>query len=141
MIYYFVSTYGLSILVSLRSSNISTSEVSYELVNYIDMVMFIQIDIQLETGEYFLSDKTKSAKKWQEKQEKQAEKTAENKRKREAAFMPPEVLNFCSYCWSFWLMLIVVIIPLFPSYNLHKHFLLFRSLKSRTTNPRMKQMM
>ena len=62
------------------------------------MVMFMQIDIQLETGEYFLSDKTKSAKKWQEKQEKQAEKTAENKRKREAAFMPPEVLNFCSYC-------------------------------------------
>ncbi|XP_024020642.1 KRR1 small subunit processome component [Morus notabilis] len=49
-----------------------------------------KIDIQLETGEYFLSDKTKSAKKWQEKQEKQAEKTAENKRKREAAFVPPE---------------------------------------------------
>lgn len=49
-----------------------------------------QIDIQLETGEYFLSDKKKSAKKWQEKQEKQAEKTAENKRKREAAFVPPK---------------------------------------------------
>ncbi|XP_038888683.1 KRR1 small subunit processome component homolog [Benincasa hispida] len=49
-----------------------------------------QIDIQLETGEYFLSDKKKSAKKWQDKQEKQAEKTAENKRKREAAFVPPK---------------------------------------------------
>ncbi|XP_022148021.1 KRR1 small subunit processome component [Momordica charantia] len=49
-----------------------------------------KIDIQLETGEYFLSDKKKSAKKWQEKQEKQAEKTAENKRKREAAFVPPK---------------------------------------------------
>lgn len=49
-----------------------------------------QIDIQLETGEYFLSDKKKSAKKWQEKQEKQAEKTAENKRKREASFVPPK---------------------------------------------------
>ncbi|KAI4347387.1 hypothetical protein L6164_008203 [Bauhinia variegata] len=49
-----------------------------------------KIDIQLETGEYFLSDKKKSAKKWQEKQEKQAEKTAENKRKREAAYIPPQ---------------------------------------------------
>lgn len=50
-----------------------------------------QIDIQLETGEYFLSNKRKSAKIWQEKQEKQAEKTAENKRKREEAFIPPKV--------------------------------------------------
>ncbi|KAK9275371.1 hypothetical protein L1049_022635 [Liquidambar formosana] len=49
-----------------------------------------KIDLQLESGEYFLSDKKKSAKKWQEKQEKQTEKTAENKRKREAAFVPPE---------------------------------------------------
>ncbi|XP_048441114.1 KRR1 small subunit processome component homolog [Pyrus x bretschneideri] len=49
-----------------------------------------KIDIQLETGEYFLNDKVKSAKKWQEKQEKQSEKTAENKRKREAAFIPPK---------------------------------------------------
>ncbi|KAK7300347.1 hypothetical protein RJT34_11190 [Clitoria ternatea] len=49
-----------------------------------------KIDIQLETGEYFLSDKKKSAKKWQEKQEKQAEKSAENKRKREEAFVPPQ---------------------------------------------------
>lgn len=50
-----------------------------------------QIDLQLESGEYFLSDKKKSARKWQEKQEKQAEKAAENKRKREAAFIPPKV--------------------------------------------------
>ncbi|KAG5053198.1 hypothetical protein AAZX31_02G256100 [Glycine max] len=49
-----------------------------------------KIDIQLETGEYFLSNKRKSAKIWQEKQEKQAEKTAENKRKREEAFIPPK---------------------------------------------------
>ncbi|CAL9084428.1 unnamed protein product [Musa textilis] len=49
-----------------------------------------KIDLQLESGEYFLSDKKKSAKKWQEKQEKQAEKAAENKRKREAAFIPPK---------------------------------------------------
>ncbi|XP_061950188.1 KRR1 small subunit processome component [Populus nigra] len=49
-------------------------------------------DIQLETGEYFLSDKKKQAKKWHEKQEKQLEKTAENKRKRDAAFVPPKEL-------------------------------------------------
>lgn len=49
--------------------------------------------MQLETGEYFLSDKTKSAKKWQEKQEQQAEKTAESKRKRDAAYIAPEVSN------------------------------------------------
>lgn len=53
--------------------------------------MIFQVDIQLETGEYFLSDKRKSAKKWQEKQEKQAEKTAESKRKREESFIPPKV--------------------------------------------------
>lgn len=51
----------------------------------------MQIDQQLETGEYFLSEEKKSAKKWQEKEVKQAEKSAENKRKREAAFIPPEV--------------------------------------------------
>ncbi|KAI3805245.1 hypothetical protein L1987_27447 [Smallanthus sonchifolius] len=45
-----------------------------------------KIDMQLDSGEYFLSDKKKSSKKWQERQEKQAEKTAENKRKREEAF-------------------------------------------------------
>ncbi|XP_027332421.1 KRR1 small subunit processome component [Abrus precatorius] len=49
-----------------------------------------KIDIQLETGEYFLSDKRKSAKKWQEKLDKQAEKTAENQRRREEAFIPPQ---------------------------------------------------
>ncbi|KAK9049388.1 hypothetical protein SSX86_031644 [Deinandra increscens subsp. villosa] len=49
-----------------------------------------KIDMQLESGEYFLSDKKKSAKKWQERQEKQAEKNAENKRKREEAFKAPE---------------------------------------------------
>ncbi|KAL5736845.1 hypothetical protein ACOSP7_031299 [Xanthoceras sorbifolium] len=49
-----------------------------------------KIDKLLESGEYFLSDTKKESRKWQEKQEKQAEKTAENKRKREAAFIPPE---------------------------------------------------
>ncbi|XP_051150431.1 KRR1 small subunit processome component homolog [Andrographis paniculata] len=49
-----------------------------------------KIDLQLESGEYFLSDKKKQTQKWLEKQEKQAEKTAESKRKREEAFIPPE---------------------------------------------------
>lgn len=40
-----------------------------------------------------MSQKKKSAKTWQEKQDKQAQKTAENKRKREAAFIPPEVVS------------------------------------------------
>ncbi|WOG99879.1 hypothetical protein DCAR_0519235 [Daucus carota subsp. sativus] len=49
-----------------------------------------KVDIQLETGEYFLSDKKKSARRWQEGQAKQAEKTAESKRRREEAFVPPK---------------------------------------------------
>ncbi|KAL3503730.1 hypothetical protein ACH5RR_038179 [Cinchona calisaya] len=49
-----------------------------------------KIDLQLESGEYFLSNEKKMTKKWQDKQEKQAEKTAENRRKREEAFIPLE---------------------------------------------------
>ncbi|KAF0921103.1 hypothetical protein E2562_038628 [Oryza meyeriana var. granulata] len=49
-----------------------------------------KIDLELESGEYFMSDKKKSAKKGQEKLEKQSEKAEENKRKREAAFVPPK---------------------------------------------------
>lgn len=50
------------------------------------------MDLELESGEFFLSEKKKSERKWQEKMEKQTEKTTENKRKREAAFVPPKVL-------------------------------------------------
>ncbi|CAM8977868.1 unnamed protein product [Rhodiola kirilowii] len=49
-----------------------------------------KVDLQLESGEYFLSDQKKSAKKWREKLEKQSGKTAENKMKRESAFIAPE---------------------------------------------------
>ncbi|XP_050223576.1 LOW QUALITY PROTEIN: KRR1 small subunit processome component [Mercurialis annua] len=49
-----------------------------------------KVDLELETGEYFMNTQKKEAKKWQEKQQKQAEKTAENKRKRDASFIPPE---------------------------------------------------
>ncbi|KAI3848902.1 hypothetical protein MKX03_030189 [Papaver bracteatum] len=49
-----------------------------------------KIDLQLESGEYFLSENKKSQKKWQDKLEKQAEKSAESKKKREEAFIPPK---------------------------------------------------
>lgn len=49
------------------------------------------MDLQLESGEYFLSAEMKASKKWEAKKEKQSEKAVENKRKREAAFVPPKV--------------------------------------------------
>ncbi|KAJ4911775.1 RNA-binding KH domain-containing protein [Raphanus sativus] len=49
-----------------------------------------KIDMQLESGEYFMNENKKSEKKWQEKQEKQTEKSAEKKRKRDESFRPPE---------------------------------------------------
>ncbi|KAM0910341.1 hypothetical protein ACQ4PT_014234 [Festuca glaucescens] len=52
--------------------------------------ILVQIDLELESGEYFMSDKKKSAKKWQDKLDKQSEKSEEKKRKREAAFVPPK---------------------------------------------------
>ncbi|GBG77121.1 hypothetical protein CBR_g23447 [Chara braunii] len=49
-----------------------------------------KIDLQLESGEYFLSEEAKRVKKWSDKSEKQAERVAEKKRKREEAFVPPK---------------------------------------------------
>jgi ribosomal RNA assembly protein len=49
------------------------------------------------TGEYFLSERKKSEKKWQDKLEKQSGKAEENKRKREAAFVPPKVVEHFPY--------------------------------------------
>ncbi|KAG0622986.1 hypothetical protein M758_3G139500 [Ceratodon purpureus] len=49
-----------------------------------------KVDLQLESGEYFLSAEMKASKKWEAKKEKQSEKAVENKRKREAAFVPPK---------------------------------------------------
>ncbi|KAF3433351.1 hypothetical protein FNV43_RR24453 [Rhamnella rubrinervis] len=81
--------------------------------NHMHPVFHIRTDIQLETGEYFLSEKIKLAKKLQERQEKQAEKTTENKRKREAAFIPPNepvkqdiaMLTMTIKMWLPWLCL------------------------------------
>jgi hypothetical protein len=48
-----------------------------------------------------MSEKKKSAKKWQEKLEKQSGKAEENKRKREAAFVPPKVRIFSLFSYLF----------------------------------------
>ncbi|KAI3871923.1 hypothetical protein MKX03_012956 [Papaver bracteatum] len=58
--------------------------------NKLHPIYHIRIDLQLESGEYFLSENKKSQKKWQDKLEKQAEKSAESKKKREEAFIPPK---------------------------------------------------
>ncbi|XVF19351.1 hypothetical protein REPUB_Repub11eG0103200 [Reevesia pubescens] len=48
-----------------------------------------KMDQELESGEYFLCEKKKLAKNWQEKQKKQAQKTADNKRKeKQHLFLP-----------------------------------------------------
>ncbi|KAJ7542207.1 hypothetical protein O6H91_10G094400 [Diphasiastrum complanatum] len=49
-----------------------------------------KIDLQLESGEYFLNAEKRAARKWDEKKEKQAEKAITNKQKRDAAFVPPK---------------------------------------------------
>ncbi|KAF8338959.1 uncharacterized protein EI90DRAFT_3144211 [Cantharellus anzutake] len=48
-----------------------------------------KIDIELETGEYFLKQHEKKARRFAEKRDKQAEATAERKAKRIEAFVPP----------------------------------------------------
>ncbi|KAM0828313.1 hypothetical protein ACQ4PT_067634 [Festuca glaucescens] len=61
-----------------------------------------KIDLELESGEYFMSDKKKSARKWQDKLDKQSEKSEEKKRKREAAFVPPKVrMSSCIFSVGF----------------------------------------
>ncbi|GAQ90410.1 hypothetical protein KFL_006360020 [Klebsormidium nitens] len=49
-----------------------------------------KVDLQLESGEYFLSKEAKAAKKRAAKDAQQAERTAASKRKREEAFVPPK---------------------------------------------------
>ncbi|KAM3315920.1 hypothetical protein ACQJBY_034195 [Aegilops geniculata] len=49
-----------------------------------------KIDLELENGKYSLSDEKNSTKKLQEKPDKQSKKVDGNKRKREAASIPPK---------------------------------------------------
>lgn len=55
------------------------------------LVRISQVDLQLESGEYFLSNEAKAAKKRAAKDAQQAERSAASKRKKEEAFVPPKV--------------------------------------------------
>eukprot|EP00898_Chlorokybus_atmophyticus_P001539 jgi/Chlat1/2386/Chrsp17S02650 len=52
-----------------------------------------KIDLQLESGEYFLSQEQRAMRKAAAKNKAQQDKVAENKRKREDAFVPPKELK------------------------------------------------
>lgn len=49
------------------------------------------MDLQLESGEYFLNQHTRRKREAAVKREAQAEKVDERQRQRQAAFVPPEV--------------------------------------------------
>lgn len=55
------------------------------------VVWFLQVDLQLASGEYHLSEQKKAEKKQREKQEQQTKKSTDNKLKRDASHIPPEV--------------------------------------------------
>ena len=48
-----------------------------------------QVDLQLESGEYFLAQDEKAQRAQEAQQQKQFDRVAERKRKREAAFEAP----------------------------------------------------
>lgn len=60
-------------------------------VVYLPSPVVLQVDLQLESGEYFLSASKRQAKSRAEKDQKQSEKAEERKQQREAAFVPPKV--------------------------------------------------
>ena len=49
----------------------------------------MKVDLQLESGEYFLAQEARAERTKETQQQRQAERVAERKRKREAAFEPP----------------------------------------------------
>jgi len=49
----------------------------------------VQVDLQLESGEYFLAQDEKAERAHEAQQQKQADRVAERKRKRETAFEAP----------------------------------------------------
>lgn len=53
----------------------------------------VQEDLELESGEYFLAQQEKAKRKKAAEQAQQAERVAEKKRKRQEAFVPPQVLT------------------------------------------------
>ena len=50
-----------------------------------------QVDLQLESGEYFLAQQERAKRSKTSQQAQQAERTAERKRKRQEAFVAPQV--------------------------------------------------
>jgi ribosomal RNA assembly protein len=57
-----------------------------------------KIDLQLESGEYFLSKEIKEAKAAAERREAQAAKVSARKRQREDAFIPLDVCTLALAC-------------------------------------------
>ena len=55
------------------------------------MPVWQQLDLQLESGEYFLAQQERAKRSKATQQAQQAEKVAEKKRKRQEAFVPPQV--------------------------------------------------
>ena len=53
----------------------------------------VKVDLQLESGEYFLAQEARAERTKETQQQRQAERVAERKRKREAAFEPPAQVN------------------------------------------------
>ena len=51
-----------------------------------------KIDLQLESGEYFLTERERKAKKLAEKTQQSAERSEEKRKNRESQFIPPELL-------------------------------------------------
>ena len=49
----------------------------------------VKVDLQLESGEYFLAQEARAERIKETQQQRQAKRVAERKRKREAAFEPP----------------------------------------------------
>ena len=57
-----------------------------------------QVDLQLESGEYFLAQQERAKRSKASQQAQQAERTADRKRKRQEAFMAPQVRH-AARCW------------------------------------------
>ena len=58
-----------------------------------------KVDLEMESGEYFLTATQKASRAEHEKQERQREAQDAKKRKREEPYLPPKVL-FCLYVYS-----------------------------------------
>ena len=58
-----------------------------------------KVDLQLESGEYFLSQHQKAQRKAADQQEQQQQREQERQQKRLKAFIPPEVCALVNALW------------------------------------------